>query len=558
MGLFVTACFYLAYSGNPAVLRADPSIQDLAVYADPTTATRFDQLVQDADSFKPVGGSRIHMGITESAVWLRFFIVPASRASDTQRYLEINNSNLEHVSLWFPVKESDSGNEWNRVVVGKKLPPSAIELPNRVWDIPVPANLDETRPVYIRVQTFTIMWVPLAVIDTARLVHRIWTEHVLFGVFFGILFAMFITGLFAWLLVRHRIFGFYLAYLFFLILYHFRVHGFLWFCNLPYEVYSPLVWFTLGGMGIFMIVFAQQFLGLRKRLPVMNGLLWIGIALFIVQIVTGVLRMDHFTNRLAYVTGGIIPILILCSIMIVYFRGFREARFYLLAWFPLFMGTVIWATAAYRQAAIPAAYFFMIGTGLDALLLALAVLDLLKTELREKEEIAAREKHYLSLARQDSLTGLYNRRYLNETVKRLEQERSSLSGIVVITIDLDDFKKINDTWGHPAGDLILAAMGRVLRNHIRKTDLACRMGGDEFLVLLPDADTDTAHRVASALLDDIRNGALSEGCQFTYKSGVSIGITGSREGDSFDGFLLRADMALYKAKHEGKNRIITI
>jgi len=122
-------------------------------------------------------------------------------------------------------------------------------------------------------------------------------------------------------------------------------------------------------------------------------------------------------------------------------------------------------------------------------------------------------------------------------------------------IDLDNFKSINDTYGHPVGDTMLINVSTKIKKHVRKTDIACRYGGDEFLVYLPGANTLAAHIIAEGLRQDILSDITSTETGDKLHQTISMGITESKAGDSFDGCLLRADAALYKAKKEGKNRI---
>ena len=129
------------------------------------------------------------------------------------------------------------------------------------------------------------------------------------------------------------------------------------------------------------------------------------------------------------------------------------------------------------------------------------------------------------------------------------------TGSALIMIDLDNFKMVNDTHGHLAGDMILTKTGTHIKKHIRKTDIACRYGGDEFLVFLPGANETAARSIAESMRNDIL-------ADFTYsetgeeiKITVSIGVSENRLDDSFDGLFLRADAALYQAKKLGRNRI---
>jgi len=123
----------------------------------------------------------------------------------------------------------------------------------------------------------------------------------------------------------------------------------------------------------------------------------------------------------------------------------------------------------------------------------------------------------------------------------------------VIVLDLDHFKKINDTWGHQAGDRVLKHVARELRSHIRTQDFIARYGGEEFVLLLPDTGLASALRLGENLRQHLA------GCHFKYRDEpvavtISCGIAEAAPGEAFEAALARADQALYAAKERGRNR----
>jgi len=156
----------------------------------------------------------------------------------------------------------------------------------------------------------------------------------------------------------------------------------------------------------------------------------------------------------------------------------------------------------------------------------------------------------------DPLTGLFNRRYLDETLPReLHMAQRRNAPLSVVMLDLDGFKQFNDSFGHGPGDALLREFGRVLREHLRKSDISCRFGGDEFVLVLPDSSiADTQERV-----EQIRK--FLEGLPIHYGEQVfglitlSAGIAQTPEhGTSASELLRAADEALYAAKQAGRNR----
>jgi diguanylate cyclase (GGDEF)-like protein/PAS domain S-box-containing protein len=155
----------------------------------------------------------------------------------------------------------------------------------------------------------------------------------------------------------------------------------------------------------------------------------------------------------------------------------------------------------------------------------------------------------------DSLTGLFNRRYLDEALPReLARAERNARPLCVILFDIDHFKRTNDRYGHEQGDRLLTALGQVFRDRTRPSDVACRYGGEEFLVILPE----TEPSVAKARADEIREafGDLAPGDAGEAAATLSAGIAVfPRHGRSQDALIRAADAALYAAKEAGRNRV---
>jgi len=177
--------------------------------------------------------------------------------------------------------------------------------------------------------------------------------------------------------------------------------------------------------------------------------------------------------------------------------------------------------------------------------------------LRLHEELHATITKLHEIARHDSLTGLLNRKAilagLNE---ELERARRAHTAVTVMMIDVDHFKKVNDLYGHPAGDAVLAEVGRRLKFSIRAYDSAGRYGGEEFLVCLPDCDSDAAHEVAERVRLTIAGSEiLAE--KLAISTSASIGIASSTHAPDMEDLVRCADQALYQAKLAGRNRVCT-
>ena len=167
----------------------------------------------------------------------------------------------------------------------------------------------------------------------------------------------------------------------------------------------------------------------------------------------------------------------------------------------------------------------------------------------------ARRRELLSeQARTDELTGLFNRRHFHERLAA-EMARAQRDGASVglVLLDVDDFKRVNDVHGHPVGDQVLVAFGEVLANHVRAGDVVCRTGGEEFGVILPNADEREAARCADRLVSAVREATWSIAGPMTASAGVAIA---PGDAGTVATLFKAADECLLRAKAEGKDRVV--
>lgn len=159
-------------------------------------------------------------------------------------------------------------------------------------------------------------------------------------------------------------------------------------------------------------------------------------------------------------------------------------------------------------------------------------------------------------ATQDALTGLYNRGYFNERTAN-EIRRSSRSGVPfsLMILDGDHFKSVNDTYGHVTGDQVLKALSKCILENERETDVACRFGGEEFTICLPDTDETGAFNIAERVREAIESLQLVSEDGRHFNVTASIGVAEWRPGEDVDALVMRADAAVYHSKHNGRNRV---
>ena len=174
----------------------------------------------------------------------------------------------------------------------------------------------------------------------------------------------------------------------------------------------------------------------------------------------------------------------------------------------------------------------------------------------ERKEHNRKLEELKNLSIKDDLTGLFNKRqFYNHIRQEIERSNRYLRSLSLILMDIDNFKSLNDTYGHLCGDEILAGMGKIIKSAVRKQDIAFRYAGDEFTIILPETGIEKATAVAERVRQAVENGTeiFSNVCHL--KVTVSMGVVEYLTDEDIKSFVHRADSAMYASKRKGRNKI---
>ena len=179
-----------------------------------------------------------------------------------------------------------------------------------------------------------------------------------------------------------------------------------------------------------------------------------------------------------------------------------------------------------------------------------------ESQRRYQARLFIRNLELQDMAMRDDLTQLFNRRYFyNRLERELEQARDFQRPLAVVVLDVDRLKEVNDTYGHKAGDLLLATLGRLLVQHTRTCDLPARIGGDEFGIVMPETDKSAAFAVANRLKQSLESASVFEEGGKRLKLHISLGVSGYPwGGDDVDAIVQWADTYMYAAKAGGRSK----
>ena len=306
---------------------------------------------------------------------------------------------------------------------------------------------------------------------------------------------------------------------------------------------------VVGGLGVVCSnLFQRSYLDLPGRLPRVDRLLWIGTALAALCS-TGALVHSASWQTLAGNLGLVLSAaLLLVGSTVLALRGDRAGRVVMASWLPLMVFTTLmpaqtmglWSGPSWLSEGLAGSF------ALASLLLAIGLADKLLELRRDRDQASA-------LAVADKLTGLLNRTGIEVELRQALQVATASGGTVSIAfVDLDNFKPVNDEYGHGVGDECLRIVSQRVRNQLRDGDLIGRYGGDEFLVVLPATPLAEAMAVAERMRLSVNSRPLTIDHR-RLQASLSIGVAEFVAGDSVESLVERADLALYASKQAGRD-----
>lgn len=493
-----------------------------------------------SDRFAPLGQPVASHTFTRAAYWYRFNVENHSLQPLT-RILWLSQAWLDRAD--FAVVSPQQ--QITLLPGGNGLPFAqraiALPLPN------VRHNFEPGRStVYLRVQTPDPFIVSINLMAEGEFLYAQMIDGILGGLIYGAIFAMLLYNLLLYMGTRETYQLAYVGYLATFLLMNAAYNNYtfpLWFADWP----AGQDWMQSGAIFLFLcagLAFTRSFLDLQHSHRRLYRVTTVALYLLVGLGLIGPLIGYPLHVELSIILSSLVSSYSFVMGLYSWLQGNRSARFFLLGTMSGLVGTMV--TACTVMAFIPFHYMTYkaldFGLVVDGILMSLALTDRIKLvrEQRLRAELDSRT---------DSLTGFYNRRGYQEISQlgwsRLTQRQLPLSAML---IDINYFKQVNDEYGHAAGDALLQHVALLLRHQLRKLDYAFRMGGDEFLLLLPGIDCGQASHLAERLRKAMECTPLRwEGNELPIS--VSIGLSEWQPGEeNLEALLRRADSAMYQQK----------
>ncbi|WP_169727901.1 diguanylate cyclase [Desulfovibrio inopinatus] len=539
-----------------------------------------EELFSDTSKFTPAPSNLLNYGHTQSTIWCRLDLVN-NTTSPEELYLVTWNPNLDDVTLFI---RRDDG-KITSITSGDMV--SSRPIP---WvsgqAIPFTLNAGENIQLLLRSHTETglqVMPISFLVQDALERIAHI--KSVIHGFLIGICIALLLYNIMLFLSLNDITYVYYAAYLTTAII---IISGLTGLGMTTFWTHN--VWLSNTGMvffgalsKIFVSFFSRKILE-TKTTPALDRLLLFTTGLAVAYLICTLVLPVFTAFQVATAIFFIFPLLFCWAGIWAWLTGKRQARFYILgqvaSWLALLVfGLTVLGVISYNDLTFE---IVPVAICMDAMLLSMALADrmrdlqtqkiLAQEQARQNLEIKREELEKLvaqrtlelteardeavQIARTDALTKIFNRRYAMEMGGReFARSKRLNTSLAVAIMDIDDFKHVNDTWGHDEGDRVLKAFADIISQGIRTADIFARWGGEEFLLILPDTEREAAQqlleRLRLALWNDLTFGQNQE------RLSASFGFACRKQNDhNFESIITRADQALYEAKRSGKNAVV--
>ncbi len=416
----------------------------------------------------------------------------------------------------------------------------------------------------------------------------------------GVLLIIIILNSFLFIAIRERIYAWYIAYILAFSAFISVLSGSYLLLGLP--PWSDAL-HTVGTIVVmFMVLFSGAFLELKERLPRMQRVFNAFALTFAVFAVLIALKVPYTSLVFNIVSSLFFALLLFVSIK-VWLQGYLKAQYYLIAlviYMPS-MGLMTLTFNGFIDNTDLSRYAFIAGSFIEIIFFSLLLVNRFYDLQKEKIKIQAllieeqeKTEHYLEQEIQkrtkeltktnqrlsiqtlelehakkeltlqaitDPLTQLYNRRYFADIAgSAFFNAMRYQQALAIMMLDIDEFKKINDIYGHQAGDQVITYCARLLTRFSRKSDTVARYGGEEFIILLPQTSLREVQSLAQRIKQEVNNTSIVLKDDSTITFSISIGIAQIERTQDQDiqDIIRRADQALYQAKQQGRDQIITI
>jgi diguanylate cyclase (GGDEF)-like protein len=550
------------------------------------------------NKFELFSDKSFNFGVTTETLWLRITI--PNEIKNYIDHIEVTNPFIDLVKIFTPL----DNDEYMIQQAGDSIPfnERPYALRTFVFDLEANDNADKAKPIYLQIKSGGALSFAINLWQKKENIKHAVNSHTLLGFYFGMIIIMALYNLLIFFTIHERSYLLYVLYISCLALFTASLSGFgyqyLW--SSPHWAQISTVSFM--GMVIFTaFMFTREFLNTSQNTPILDRLILFMMGLTLIQICISLSGEVSLAIKMGIPLGIAFSPIVWFAGILSWKSGYRPARFFITAW-TLFLITVMISGlthAGFLSVNLMTTYAMQFGSALEVILLSLALADritVLKIEKEEMQKIHLKqlEEYNLSLekmvdertmelnrtaeiardkaemlkeaneelkiiATRDGLTGLLNHQtFIEQLSHMVDNAKRYEYYLSILIIDADNFKNINDTYGHQAGNEVLKLISNVIKINVRESDIAARYGGEEFAVVLSRAAQTEAVEKAEKIRSKIQDITFSEFNNINCTVSIGVATLDWHEKESnYNKTLKNADLAMYKAKETGKNKVCT-
>ncbi|WP_172658826.1 sensor domain-containing diguanylate cyclase [Halarcobacter ebronensis] len=569
--LFFSIIFLTTLFAEPSIIiKNNEKIENfkIFVYEDKTNKLSIED-IKAIDGFK-ITNNNISNGFTNSNFWYKLSITNKS-TQKIEPYLKMTESILDKIDFYIlsnniVIKHKKAGVGYFEKNLSNKLERAYIK---------VELEKDETKTIYIKISSLYPMFNSFQLMDKTSMDTFEHNYKTIYAFLIGSLLSLALYNLMIFFYTRDKSYIYYVLYSISFIIWQTSMSGLYPFNRFLDANFYYLIGASIPALVAFLCFFTNSILDIKSISKRFYFLLnFIGF-FYLILTFWSILNFKPAILIMNATTSFILPLLIYVGYK-SYIKGNKIAIFYLIAQGSfLSMATLFsFSSFGFLEYSLLSRHGIIVGSFIEMILFSLAlayriklleeekiiIIEKAKDELEIKvkkrtQELEESKKRFEILANKDYLSDLYNRRALFEISDKLisltKREKTEIS---LLLFDLDKFKNINDTYGHKIGDEVIKTFAKLLKEKRRKSDIAARIGGEEFAILLPTTKLKDAYNIAEKIRKETEQLQIEDN-RLNINFTVSCGVVSLENETKFDALLVKADKKLYEAKRAGRNRV---
>ncbi len=549
--LLILVC--AACDSVPASTQAQPPTH-IGLLEDPSEEMDIERAAspQTAASYKTIERNRVSLGFNRSPLWVR---IDLDQTPATGPWvLDVAAPWMDRIDYYLPLPNGG----WLENSTGLQQPSPTSRL--GLFAFLAPDDTPRKGFAYLRLQSVLSLNAGLRIYSRSDFEDCVVHETYLFGALYGVMGAMLLFNTLVFLATRDKVYLRYILYMVSIIAHQFCLQGQVLF--LPKELWHLIPAISLVSSSFLLFFgaeFSSAFLITKTNTPLIHKFLRATQAASVVLFVLALTNQIWYGTWLIHSLALVAPVIAIAAGTQAMSRGFRPARFYLIAWCVLLLGAMAWgAWSMGLNLLVPLPRSLMtIAAAIESILLSMALADRIREIQNERQILVQRERRYRHLSLTDELTGLFNSRYFwNKLDSETRHAHETGDPMGLILLDVDDFKRFNDTYGHTEGDKVLAVLGKQMQSAVRLDDSPCRYGGEEFALILPGVEGQAILEIGERIRQGFARHVFEPSPGMQVKVTVSLGAAQLRLNEDSKTVVKRADQALYQAKARGKNQTV--